>query len=67
MDGSREAPRRSKTLNADGGEVFKEVEALFMGKTGLGLDRFDKCPWAFLQTQGQVSVREVKRAKALVS
>ena len=49
------------------GRVFKEVDTLFTDKTGPGLDRFDKGPWAFLQTQGQVSVREVERVQALVS
>lgn len=49
------------------GKVFKEVEALFTDKTGPGLDRFDKGPWAFLQTQGQGSVREVERVQSLVS
>jgi len=49
------------------GRVFKEVDTLFTDKTGPGLDRFDKGPWAFLQTQGQGSVREVERVQALVS
>ena len=49
------------------GKVFKEVETLFTDRTKPGLDRFDKGPWAFLQTQGQGSVREVERVKSLVS
>ncbi|MFC4218992.1 hypothetical protein [Flagellimonas marina] len=45
MDGNREAPRRSKTYClAWAGKVFKEVETLFVGKTCLGLDRFNEGP-----------------------
>ncbi|MBA4744558.1 hypothetical protein PY092_17900 [Muricauda sp. 334s03] len=49
------------------GKVFKEVETLFVDKTGPGLDRFDKGPWEFLQTHWQGSVREVERVQAMVS
>ena len=47
------------------GLVLKERETLFTYKTGHGLDRFDKGPWEFLQTQWTRERTESKASAGL--